>query len=502
MKEYFDYFEDYGEEKEHEPLGVEFDEEIEEEKKDAVFVPDATQDTLRIYLKEMGKVPVLTKEGEIEIAKRIEAGREKVYRVIFSLPFVLKRLITLGRLVTSGEAPLAEIIQDVEEETEEELTAKRKGFFEITENIHSLFHKRESYLKRLKAATPVSQKRILKSLAENREAILEHVRHLRLREDVLTTFSEELKRSVIEIDAMQKKILEEKEKARLSGGNARKVCRQYREQIRKKEALFGMRSADMKKALKVLIEGEREVMEAKRALIEANLRLVINIAKRYIGKGLSFSDLIQEGNIGLIRAVDKFEYKRGYKFSTYATWWIRQAIMRALIDQARTIRIPVHMVEIINKITKVINRLVQERGREPTPDEIAEGLNIQGEKVRRILRLTKEPISLETPVGEEEDSALRDFIEDKDVASPLDLVIQEDMRKHIDKILGSLTPKEEKIIRRRFGIGENVPRTLEEVGMEFDLTRERIRQIEVKAIRKLRHPSRSKWLKAFIESYR
>jgi len=247
------------------------------------------------------------------------------------------------------------------------------------------------------------------------------------------------------------------------------------------------------------MQGEKEMFEARKAMIVANLRLVISIAKRYLGKGLSFSDLLQEGNIGLMRAVDKFEYRRGYKFSTYATWWIRQAITRAIADQARTIRIPVHMIEIANRITKVTRELVQEIGREPTHVEIAERLKIPVEKVSVILKISREPVSLETPIGEEEDSHLRDLIEDKATVSPLDSAIQGDMKKKIDRILCTLTPKEEKIIRRRFGIGEDVPRTLEEVGLEFDVTRERIRQIEVKAMRKLKHPSRSKWLREFIE---
>jgi RNA polymerase primary sigma factor len=283
-----------------------------------------------------------------------------------------------------------------------------------------------------------------------------------------------------------------------SNSAAEKERKSFKEMIEKKEILFGMKTTEIKRALKVLTQGEKEVSEARKALIEANLRLVISIAKRYLGRGLSFSDLIQEGNSGLMRAVDKFEYQRGYKFSTYATWWIRQAITRALADQSRTIRIPVHMVETINKITKVSRELVQELGREPLSIEIADKLKIPVAKVDGILKISKEPISLETPIGEE-DSHLSDFIEDKTMPSPLDFAISGDMKKKIDKILCSLPPKEEKIIRRRFGIGEDAPRTLEEVGVEFEVTRERIRQIEVKAIRKLKHPSRSKWLREFIE---
>lgn len=492
MKHYFDYFDDCN-----------------EENAAGQFISEADYETtpLRIYLKEMSSVPLLTREGEVEIYKKIEDGKEKVYRVIFSLPFALRKLVALGRMVRNGDAPLAEIIQNGEEETEEELLLERKKFYEATEEIDSLYRKRKLYLERLKEISKrvprqintIPYRKLIKVLEENRDLILERVRNLRLKEDVGIAFSEELKRSVAEMDALQKKIISTRKKAGFSGLDIEKQHQPYKKKIREYEILFGVRSAEIKKALRVLTQGEREVFEARKAMIVANLRLVISIAKRYLGKGLSFSDLLQEGNIGLMRAVDKFEYRRGYKFSTYATWWIRQAITRAIADQSRTIRIPVHMIEIANRITRVTRELVQEIGREPTHVEIAEKLKIPVEKVNRILKISREPVSLETPIGEEEDGHLRDLIEDKATVSPLDSAIQGDMKKKIDRILCTLTPKEEKIIRRRFGIGEDVPRTLEEVGLEFDVTRERIRQIEVKAMRKLKHPSRSKWLREFIE---
>ncbi len=465
---------------------------------------EGEKDLVHIYLKEISGVRLLTREGEVEIARKIEDGKEKIYRVIFSLPFALKELISIGKTVITGETSLADIIQNNDDDSEEALLLERKRFFKITKEIESLNQKRKVYLGKLNGSAPFIASEVvsgrephgdgnccralLKALEKNTTEIIKKVHALKLKDDVLTAFSEELKSSVAEIDMMQKKISSLRKKGRLSSSERAKEEKAVRDMIRKKETASGLKTAEMKNALMVFMQGKQEVSEARRALIEANLRLVISIAKRYLGRGLSFSDLIQEGNSGLMRAVDKFEYQRGYKFSTYATWWIRQAITRALADQSRTIRIPVHMVETINKITKMSRELVQEFGREPASAEIAQRLRIPVERVDSIMKISKEPVSLETPIGEE-DSHLSDFIEDKAMLSPLDSVIMDDMKKKIDKVICSLPPREEKIIRRRFGIGVDAPCTLEEVGTEFDVTRERIRQIEVNAIKRLKYLS-------------
>ena len=438
---------------------------------------DQDFDPLKSYLKGISSIPLLTKEGEIEVSRQMEKGKERIENALFTIPFVIRKLVMLGTLIQKGEAPLIDLIQDSEELSEEDLLEETERFAKIAAQIAAI--------------AAETDKTGADDIPMRREQTVSKIRELNLRGDVIAAFFEELRKTGERIEALRK--LQKQKKSKGS-----KAPDEIIDEISMIERSFGMTGPEIIDISRIIAEANEEVEKAKNRLVEANLRLVISVAKRYIGKGLNLGDLIQEGNIGLMKAVDKFDYKRGYKFSTYATWWIRQAISRALADQSRTIRIPVHMIENINRINRTAKQLVQEAGADPNLEEISERSKIPVGRVRNILKITKEPISIETPVGDEEDAMLKDFIEDKSIQSPLDIAIHDDLKEQIDKVLGTLSLKEQLVIRRRYGLDEDTPRTLEEVGEEFDVTRERIRQIEVKAIRKLKHPSRNRWLRDFI----
>ena len=468
---------------------------------------DKTNDPVRMYLREMGTVPLLSREGEVEIAKRIEHGQKVVLKALSRSPLVVREILSVGDQLKKNLMSIRDVVSFNDDElTEERMDEKRSEITDVIDSIRR--HERSANRIRIKLNRcrrgSRLYKRHLSMLARYRIPIAWKVRALELNGGQHERLVGVIKDTVDEVFSVEREI--HKLNKSLETPRRLEDAKSIKKRVRLLEAKLKITEKDafatvpeLKRTLATIKAGELEADIAKKELVEANLRLVVSIAKKYTNRGLQFLDLIQEGNIGLMKAVDKFEYRRGYKFSTYATWWIRQAITRAIADQARTIRIPVHMIETINKLIRTSRSLVQEYGREPTSEEIAKKMDFPVSKVRKILKIAQEPISLETPIGEEEDSHLGDFIEDRGVISPAEAVININLKEQTESVLKTLTPREEQVIKMRFGLGDGSEHTLEEVGQRFSVTRERIRQIEAKALRKLRHPSRSRMLKAFLE---
>ncbi|MGA2328157.1 MAG: RNA polymerase sigma factor RpoD [Bryobacteraceae bacterium] len=473
---------------------------------------DKTNDPVRMYLREMGTVPLLTREGEIELAKRIERGQNAVRKSLSRSALITREVLNLGDDLVRGAVSVRDILvlPDLVV-AEDSLDTQKQEIVEIVEEVERHYRKAQQFRQKMlaipRSMKPKQYRTLRHGLARATVRISRLIRSIPCSPqvehrlvDCVRRVVEEFKPLEREVARVQRRLEEAASSQSVSLRELRKESRQYNQRIQQLEEECGASATELRRTLQIVERGEQEADSAKKQLIEANLRLVVSIAKRYTNRGLQFLDLIQEGNIGLMKAVDKFNYRRGYKFSTYATWWVRQAITRAIADQARTIRIPVHMIETINKLVRTQRRLQQELGREPTTEEMAKKMDLPVSKIRKVLRIAQEPISLETPVGEEEESHLGDFIIDRRVVSPSEAVINLNLREQTAEVLKTLSPREEKIIKMRFGLMDGSEHTLEEVGQHFAVTRERIRQIEAKALRKLRHPSRSHRLRAFLDA--